>query len=101
MRIQKEYQRHIKPKTMILSGQSNDSEEQLSSDDVAQPTQHHNHIKELTIVNQVKSCWKPPEVGSTHWDGKLMDTLGNRNAKEERLPVLLSGMVPLLLFAFQ
>lgn len=44
-----------------------------------------------SIVKSLEESWKPPPVGLVHWDGKLMDTLDN-SGKEERLPVLLSGI---------
>ena len=43
------------------------------------------------IQEQIKDNWKPPQRSCLHWDGKLMDTLDGRN-KEERLPILLSGV---------
>jgi len=46
-----------------------------------------------TIADEVKNSWKPPKVGIVHWDGKLMETLDNKYGVEERLPVLLSGVI--------
>ena len=43
------------------------------------------------IHEQIKDNWKPPQISCLHWDGKLMDTLDGR-CKEERLPILLSGI---------
>ena len=43
------------------------------------------------IQEQIKDNWRPPQRSCLHWDGKLMDTLDGRN-KEERLPILLSGV---------
>ena len=44
-----------------------------------------------TIAQKIKRDWKPPEIALLHWDGKLMLTLDGAK-KEERLPVLLSGI---------
>eukprot|EP00919_Chromeraceae_sp_WS-2016_P025854 GHVR01061101.1.p1 GENE.GHVR01061101.1~~GHVR01061101.1.p1 ORF type:complete len:234 (-),score=14.23 GHVR01061101.1:159-860(-) len=44
-----------------------------------------------TITEKIKENWSPPSVDNVHWDGKLMDTL-DCASKEERLPVLLSGI---------
>ena len=44
-----------------------------------------------TIAQKIKSDWEPPGIGLLHWDGKLMETLDGAS-KEERLPVLLSGI---------
>ena len=44
-----------------------------------------------TIAQKIKSDWVPPGIGLLHWDGKLMETLDGAS-KEERLPVLLSGI---------
>lgn len=44
-----------------------------------------------TISEKVQEDWQPPDVGTVHWDGKLMDTLKSAHNKEERLPVLVSG----------
>ena len=44
-----------------------------------------------TIAQKSKRDWKPPEIALLHWDGKLMLTLDG-SKKEERLPVLLSGI---------
>ena len=46
----------------------------------------------MTIASKIKESWVPPTRGIVHWDGKLMDTLDNKNAVEERLPILLSGI---------
>ena len=43
------------------------------------------------ISNKIKDEWAPPDVGLVHWDGKLMSTLDG-DAKEERLPILVSGL---------
>ena len=45
----------------------------------------------MSLANKIKESWVPPTVGVLHWDGKLMDTLDNEFAVEERLPILLSG----------
>ena len=45
-----------------------------------------------TISNEIKANWTPPDIAALHWDGKLMDTLGNEAATEERLPILVSGV---------
>ena len=44
------------------------------------------------IAREIKSNWMPPDVAALHWDCKLMDTLGNEAATEERLPILISGV---------
>ena len=44
-----------------------------------------------SIANTIKTNWTPPPVALLHWDGKLMDTLDG-GVKEERLPILLSGL---------
>ena len=44
-----------------------------------------------TIAKTIKTNWTPPPVALLHWDGKLMDTLDG-GAKEERLPILSSGL---------
>ena len=44
------------------------------------------------ITEKIKASWTPPLVASIHWDGKLMETLGNESSFEERLPILLSGV---------
>ena len=44
------------------------------------------------ISRKIKDSWEPPAVAALHWDGKLMDTLGNESAFEERLPILVSGI---------
>lgn len=31
-------------------------------------------------------------MAAIHWDGKLMDSLGNEYAQEERLPILVTGI---------
>ena len=40
----------------------------------------------------IKDAWEPPVVLALYWDGKLMNTLGNKAAVEERLPILVSGV---------
>ena len=40
----------------------------------------------------MKETWSPPETLTLHWDGKLMTTLTNDSSKEERLPILVSGI---------
>ena len=45
-----------------------------------------------SIARRIKEAWTPPRVDLLHWDGKLMDTLDNSKDKEERLPVLISGI---------
>ena len=44
------------------------------------------------------SNWTPPDVAAFHWDDKLMDTLGNKAATEERLPILISRVGGVNLF---
>ena len=44
-----------------------------------------------TIVENIKKDWSPPSIALVHWDGKLMLTLDGVH-KEERLPVLVSGI---------
>ena len=44
------------------------------------------------ISEKIKESWKPPEIAALHWDSKLMETLGNEYAQEERLPILISGI---------
>ena len=46
----------------------------------------------VNIATKIKESWEPPKRGILHWDGKLMDTLDNEYAVEDRLPVLLSGV---------
>ena len=46
----------------------------------------------VKISDEIKSSWVPPDVAAIHWDGKLMDTLGNDHGVEERLPILVSGV---------
>ena len=41
------------------------------------------------IANDVKTLWIPPEVGSLHWDSKIMPGLKNKNTAEDRLCVLV------------
>ena len=43
------------------------------------------------IVENIKSDWTPPSIGLLQWDGKLILTLDGFG-KEERLPVLISGI---------
>ena len=46
------------------------------------------------IASSVMDSWTPPNVGFVHWDGKLMETLGNHNDhQEEHLPALLLGKI--------
>ena len=40
----------------------------------------------------VKDSWSPSIIAILHWDGKLMESLDNKNIREERLPILLSGI---------
>lgn len=44
-----------------------------------------------SISENIRRDWKPPEIGSVHWDGKLMYSLGSKYTDVERLPVLISG----------
>ena len=44
-----------------------------------------------TIAEKIKENWAPPSIANLHWDGKLMDTLDGAS-KQERLPVLISGV---------
>ena len=44
-----------------------------------------------SIAKTIKTNWTPPPVALLHWYGKLMDTLDG-SVKEERLPILLSGL---------
>lgn len=46
----------------------------------------------IKISDKIKSSWMPPTIAVIHWDGKLMDTLGNDYGTEERLPILVSGV---------
>jgi hypothetical protein len=49
-------------------------------------------LKAITsIADQIRDNWTPPATALIHWDGKLMNTLDNAD-KEERLPILLSGI---------
>ena len=43
------------------------------------------------ISNKIKESWIPPQKGIVQWDGNLMETLDG-SSKEERLPILLSGI---------
>ena len=44
-----------------------------------------------TIAHKIHADWTPPAKALIHWDGKLMSTLDGAD-KEERLPILLSGI---------
>ena len=44
------------------------------------------------IAGKIRDSWQSPAIAALHWDGKLMDTLGNECAQEERLPILISGI---------
>ena len=44
------------------------------------------------ISEKIKSDWRPPSPAALHWDGKLLETLGDKYKKDERLPVLISGV---------
>ena len=44
------------------------------------------------ISEKVHANWQPPDPAALHWDGKLMETLTDKYAKDDRLPVLLSGI---------
>ena len=46
----------------------------------------------VNIATKIKESWEPPKRSIVHWDGKLMDTLDNEYAVEERLHVLLSAV---------
>ena len=54
---------------------------------------HYRYNSEVRdkIVENIKSDWTPPRIGLLQWDGKLMHTLDGF-CKEERLPVLISGI---------
>ena len=54
---------------------------------------HYRYNSEVRdkIVENIKSDWTPPRIGVLQWDGKLMHTLDGFG-KEERLPVLISGI---------
>ena len=43
------------------------------------------------IAEEVKEKWVAPSSALVHWDGKIMPTLAG-SGKQERLPVLLSGV---------
>ena len=44
------------------------------------------------ISEKIKSTWQPPNPAALHWDGKLMETLTDKYAKDDRLPTLISGV---------
>ena len=44
------------------------------------------------IATQIKEAWNPNSTMAIHWDGKLMSSLENKDVKEERMPVLVSGI---------
>lgn len=44
------------------------------------------------IAENIKSDWTPPNPASLHWDGKLLETLGDKYKKVDRLPTLISGV---------
>ena len=58
-----------------------------------------NHNKAVEdIAEYIRSSWEVPDIGVVHWDGKLVSSLQNKNEKQERLPILLSGMLRVLYF---
>ena len=54
---------------------------------------HYRYNSEVKnkIVENIKSDWTPPRIDLLQWNGKLMLTLDGFR-KEERLPVLISGI---------
>ena len=46
----------------------------------------------MQAASHIKESWNPPDVTLVHWDGKLLDSLENDPNKEERLPILVSGV---------
>ena len=44
------------------------------------------------ILEVAKEGWNPPNPAGIHWDIKIMQTLKNKYALEDRLPVLVSGV---------
>ena len=43
------------------------------------------------IAKNVQKNWIPPTAATLHWNGKQVQTLANKNLKEERLPVLVGN----------
>ena len=44
------------------------------------------------ILKVAKEGWNPSNPAGIHWDGKIMHTLKNKNAIEDRSSVLVSGV---------
>ena len=47
----------------------------------------------MELAEKIKSDWVAPKIGNLHWDGKLVRTLNSKYDHEERLPVLVSGII--------
>ena len=45
-----------------------------------------------SIADEIKRSWKPSQILTVHWDGKLMKSLQVAGETQERLPVLVSGI---------
>ena len=45
-----------------------------------------------SIADEIKRSWKPSQILTVHWDGKLMKSLQAGGETQERLPVLVSGI---------
>ena len=43
------------------------------------------------MAEEIKEKWECPDAVILHWDTKLIETLESKFAKEERLPILVSG----------
>ena len=39
----------------------------------------------LKMGHYIKDSWAPPTIATLHWDGKLMESLDNKNICEEIL----------------
>ena len=41
-----------------------------------------------SIADEIKRSWKPSQILTVHWDGKLMKSLEAAGETQERLPIL-------------